>query len=580
MAGLAAQIFVGLHLYQLHGLPEARFLFFTALTMMVIYEDWKCLWPCVVLAGAMNLFFGLLQNRGVNLGFISEGMVAWWRMGFQFSIAAAHVGLCSYWAFTLRQNTLGQARRSKLLIQQRARLLEQLDRTLRSESDLQVRTKELEEMGLRMEQDLEARREVEIELRRLTNDLENTNEQLERAIGEANQLAVSAQVANQAKSAFLAVMSHEIRTPLNGVLGMTSLLMDSSLTDDQRLSLQTIQTSGNNLLVILNDILDFSKIESGKLQMESLPYSPWTVASGVAELFAAQAQEKGLALSVHASPGVPLAIIGDEGRLRQVISNLVSNAIKFTEQGSVVIEVSQTQELENGDVELRFAIRDSGIGIPEEKQDMLFQAFSQLDNSNSRKHGGTGLGLAISQRLVELMGGKIWVESEKGEGSVFFFLVRAPKASLKEAPRSPDAPRPMVTEPAQSVSVLLVEDNDVNRKVALMMLRKLGYQPDHAWNGVEAIDVLKKRRYDVVLMDWHMPEMNGLEATMAIRKDFPPDQQPWIIGLTANALSGDRERCLEAGMNDYLSKPIRRDEIAAAFSRVDKVVQFSSKISA
>jgi len=275
-------------------------------------------------------------------------------------------------------------------------------------------------------------------------------------------------------------------------------------------------------------------------------------------------------LSAVIRPGVPPWINSDVTRVRQILSNLVSNAVKFTSHGEVSIEVSVSPSVSvpPGQVCVQFAVRDTGMGVPPEKQALLFQPFSQADLSTSRKFGGTGLGLAICKRLARLMGGDAWMESEVGIGSVFYFtIVPAPAQPPVTRPEPSGSVRAEVTNETGALRLLLVEDNVVNQKVALAMLKRMGHEADVANNGVEGIKLVSERFYDVVLMDWHMPEMNGLEATAEIRRKLPADRQPWIIGLTANAMQGDREKCIEAGMNDYITKPLRKEALDAAFAR-------------
>ncbi len=547
-----------------------------------------------------------------------------------------------------------------------------------------------------------------------TEELYQTNKELETARDTALD-------ATRAKSDFLATMSHEIRTPMNGVIGMTSLLLNTELNAQQIDFVETIRSSGDLLLTIINDILDFSKIESGKLELEQQPLLVRTSVEEVLDLLGPKVREKGLELAYYIEPSTPKAIIADVTRIRQILMNLLSNAIKFTEKGEVVLKV-KSQEIDSKNekkiYEIQFSVRDTGIGIPPEKQQRLFQPFSQVDASITRQYGGTGLGLVISKRLSEMMGGKMWVETEVGKGSTFYFTIKAEIASqfvemeFLEQPELTDKqvlivddnatnrkilslqtqswgmePRlislpkkaleclkedqnfdlaildlqmpemdglqlaseirklqncqflPLILLSSSGISlsseevkkigfagilqkpikqsqlyqvllrifleqpikltenkaarkpneipnlaedlpliILLAEDNAVNQKVALNILKRLGYLADIAANGLEVLEALKRQKYDVVLMDMQMPEMDGLEATRKICEEWSPKERPYIIALTANAMSGDRQICIDAGMNDYASKPMQINDLIVAFRKYQQTKQIKTTI--
>ena len=407
-------------------------------------------------------------------------------------------------------------------------------------------------------------------------ELKKANQQLEITIEHAEQMTATAENANASKSEFLANMSHEIRTPMNAVIGLTGVLMEEDLNPEQRVCVETIRNSGEALLAIINNILDLSKIEGGMEELELQPFDLHSTIEESLDLIAAIAAKKDLKLEYTTENGTPARILGDPTRLRQILVNLLSNAVKFTEKGEISIFISSI-ELEDGRYEIHFAVKDTGIGIPYEKMPRLFQSFSQADASTTRRYGGTGLGLAISRKLVEMMGGTIWVESDVTTGSTFHFTIQVESTSKEPigASKSASLTGASLDEGLDhDLHILLAEDNSVNQMVTQRMLNKMGYRADLAANGIEVLQALERQSYDVILMDLFMPEMDGLEATRAILMKWP-DERPRIIAMTASALKGDREMCMAAGMDAYLSKPVKIEDLKSALVSCSKQIDAS-----
>ncbi|MCE7060830.1 response regulator [Dyadobacter sp. CY343] len=654
-------IYMAQFIYQMHGLFEMHFFAFIGSAVLITYQKWKLQIPVMLVVLLHHAIFGYLQNTGLTEIYFTR-LTYFDLLTFTIHIllAAAIFFICGLWAYMLNQFY-------QMHIKQTMQLAE-----LQKEAQLSLVRKQNEEIQ-----------------KRANDRLRVSNAKLEKARQEADK-------ANQAKSVFLATMSHEIRTPMNGVIGMAALLQETQLTEEQRQFTETIANCGDTLINVINDILDFSKIESGSLELEAEDFNLRQNIEDVLDIFGGKAAKLGLDLVYQIDEHIPAQVVGDQLRLRQILINLVGNAMKFTEEGEVCVYVTQEESYADGSLQLRFDVRDTGIGISEDKMNRLFKAFSQVDSSTTRKYGGTGLGLAISEKLVKLMGGEITVSSEIDQGSTFSFTVKTTKGT-KELPTfenqdmdehrgkkillvddnatnlailkrqmenwklvpvlaasgaealeilfsdqeidmvitdmqmpvmdgvtlaanirryTPETPiillssigeelkdrhrqlfSSVLSKPIRQhilsthlmsalqkkflqktehatqnrlstdfskrypVQMLVAEDNKINQHVIVRILQKLGYEPDVAKDGQEAVQASNLKNYGLILMDMQMPVMDGIEATHLIRRTVL--HQPVIVALTANALEGTQQECLDAGMDDYLSKPIKLEELMA-----------------
>lgn len=659
IAGFSLQLFVALHIYQMHGLAEMHFFFFTGITMMLVYQDWVSMWPGVVFIIIQHTVFAIYHNRGVPLYFFEDNYISILKLFFHFGIVVVQASVCGYWAYLLRRMTIQNVLRNWNLKQNNNELHVLIERQKEVELQLKESYNKAEEYRLLLQSILDASpdwifvkdrdyrftivsqgfasalqktvedirgktdeeigfipeyiygnpergirgfrlddadalsgivvrnsydpattatgevrifdtikmpiRNAEAEIvgalgmARDVTDLRNKEEELRRAKDEA-------QAANRAKSEFLANMSHEIRTPMNAILGFAEILIGKLSDSPLQRYASTIYSGGRGLLTIINDILDLSKIEAGKLEFEYRPVNLYRLFDELRTFFQIKLEEKSLEFRMDIDPTLPRSLLLDEARLRQILINLVGNAVKFTDAGFVRVAVhSEESERAESDVRLVFEVEDSGIGIREDQLQKIFEAFHQQSGQSIRRHGGTGLGLNITRRLVEMMDGDITVHSVAGSGSLF--RVMLPNILIGSLEPEVSIPRDLKNIVFSESTVLVVDDSSANRELLKEYLSPWNLTIIEAENGAIAVEQARQARPDIIIMDMKMPEMDGYTATEILTADETTRDIP-VVALTASAMAGDRERAMTLGCRGFLSKPVSRTEL------LDELVKF------